>query len=57
LCQVPNPEKFRVADLDEHGSLLSLAKRPLAPKSDLALVGIYLLRQSIFPILHELKSS
>src|SRR5256885_6102252 len=57
LCRVPNPEKFGVAELDGQGHIVSLVEKPKLPKSDLALVGIYLLRASIFPIIHDLKPS
>jgi glucose-1-phosphate thymidylyltransferase len=57
LCHVPNPEKFGVAELDAQGSIVSLIEKPKAPKSDLALVGIYLLRETIFPIIRGLKPS
>ncbi len=57
LCHVPNPEKFGVAELDAHGQVISLVEKPKEPKSDLALVGIYLLRPSIFPIIQGLKPS
>jgi len=57
LCHVPNPEKFGVAELDGQGHIVSLVEKPKAPRSDLALVGIYLLRTSIFPIIHDLKPS
>ncbi len=57
LCHVPNPEKFGVATLDGEGKITSLVEKPKQPKSDLALVGIYLLRKSIFPIIRDLKPS
>ncbi len=57
LCHVPNPEKFGVAELDDDGNIVSLVEKPKEPKSDLALVGIYLLRQDIFPIIRRLKPS
>ncbi len=57
LCRVPNPEKFGVAELDKDGNIVGMVEKPKAPKSDLALVGIYLLRQNIFPIIHGLKPS
>ncbi|MFQ5871828.1 MAG: sugar phosphate nucleotidyltransferase, partial [Candidatus Geothermarchaeales archaeon] len=57
LCHVPNPQKFGVAELDEKGNIISLVEKPKEPKSDLALVGIYLLRKNIFPIIHKLKPS
>ena len=57
LCHVPNPEKFGVAELDPRGNVLSFVEKPKAPKSDPALVGIYLLRKDIFPIIRSLKPS
>src|SRR6058998_1814032 len=57
LCRVPNPEKFGVAELDAEGHIVSLVEKPKAPKSDLALVGIYLLRKNIFPIIRSLRPS
>ena len=57
LCRVPNPEKFGVAELDGKGEVVSMVEKPKAPKSDLALVGIYLLRPNIFPIIRGLKPS
>ena len=57
LCHVPNPQKFGVAELDAHHNVISLVEKPKEPKSDLALVGIYLLRENIFPIIRALKPS
>ena len=57
LCHVPNPEIFGVAELDSNGDIVSLVEKPKAPRSDLALVGIYLLRENIFPIIRGLKPS
>ena len=57
LCRVPNPEMFGVAELDSNGHIVSLVEKPKAPKSDLALVGIYLLKRSIFPIIRGLRPS
>ncbi len=57
LCHVPNPEKFGVAELDGNGTILSLVEKPKEPRSDLALVGIYLLRKNIFPIVRGLAPS
>lgn len=57
LCPVERPERFGVAELDEHGNVVSLIEKPKVPKSNLALTGIYLLRPSIFPIIDRLKPS
>jgi len=57
LCPVQHPERFGVAELDEKGRVRSLVEKPKEPKSNLALVGIYLLKSSIFPIIENLKPS
>src|SRR2546428_11674846 len=57
LCPVAHPERFGVAELDAAGNVTGLVEKPKEPKSNLALVGIYLLRPSIFPIIDRLKPS
>ena len=57
LCPMAHPERFGVAELGPDGTIASLVEKPKEPKSDLALVGIYLLRDNIFPIIRELKPS
>ncbi len=57
LCRVAHPEWFGVAELDAKGHVVSLVEKPKEPKSDLALVGIYLLRDSVFHIIRNLKPS
>jgi glucose-1-phosphate thymidylyltransferase len=57
LCHVSEPQRFGVAELDAQGGVVKLVEKPKEPKSDLALVGIYFLRDSIFPIIRTLKPS
>src|SRR5438093_3750200 len=57
LCPVPHPERFGGGGVDAKGNVVGLVEKPKAPKSDLALVGIYLLRPSIFPFIEALKPS
>lgn len=57
LKQVPNPSSFGVAELDELGQVMRLVEKPQEPKSDLALVGVYLFRESIFSAIERIKPS
>jgi glucose-1-phosphate thymidylyltransferase len=57
LCEVDNPEKFGIAELDECGRILSIEEKPKEPKSNLAMIGIYFLRGSVFPVIEGLKPS
>ncbi|MDD1767210.1 MAG: glucose-1-phosphate thymidylyltransferase, partial [Methanomassiliicoccales archaeon] len=57
LCPVDNPQKFGIAELDEKGEIVSIVEKPKEPKSNLAMIGIYFLRKSIFPVIKDLKPS
>ncbi|MBI4020152.1 MAG: glucose-1-phosphate thymidylyltransferase [Candidatus Aenigmarchaeota archaeon] len=57
LCAVPNPHMFGVAELDGSGKAVRLVEKPKEPKSNLALIGVYLLKPSIFPVIENLEPS
>ena len=57
LTPVDEPTKFGIAELDGEGRIIGLEEKPKQPKSDLAMVGIYFLRSSVFPIIRRLKPS
>src|SRR5690606_24880152 len=49
LQHVPNPSAFGVVELDENGRVVGLEEKPKQPKSDLALVGVYMFT----PVIHQ----
>lgn len=56
LKQVHNPQQFGVAELED-GRVKRLVEKPAEPKSDLALVGIYMFDYRIFEAVHNIKPS
>ncbi len=57
LTQVPDPREFGVAELDASGQVVGLEEKPRKPKSDLALVGVYIFRPSVHEAVRNLKPS
>lgn len=46
VARVERPSEFGIAEVDEHSRILRLAEKPLIPRSNLALVGLYLIRET-----------
>jgi len=57
LTQVADPRQFGVAELDPAGQLIGLEEKPRQPKSDLALVGVYLFTPAIHEAVAHLEPS
>jgi glucose-1-phosphate thymidylyltransferase len=57
LYQVPDPERFGVAELDGDGNVVGFEEKPAHPKSDLIPIGVYFLRPDAFGVIERLAPS
>ncbi len=48
LKEVPDPERFGVAELDTSRQILSIEEKPKAPRSNFAVTGLYFYRPNVF---------
>ena len=55
--QVSNPEEFGVAEMDSDGNVLSIEEKPTNPKSNAAVVGLYMFDDSVFKKIETLEPS
>ncbi|MHA1130636.1 MAG: glucose-1-phosphate thymidylyltransferase [Candidatus Helarchaeota archaeon] len=56
VSKVKNPQRFGVVELKD-GKVYRLVEKPKLPKSDLALVGIYFFKSSIFEAINQITPS
>ncbi|HKV09047.1 MAG TPA: glucose-1-phosphate thymidylyltransferase [Thermoanaerobaculia bacterium] len=57
LAEVPNPEQFGVAELADGGKVRRLVEKPKEPRSNLALVGVYMFDSTIFESVRRIQPS
>jgi glucose-1-phosphate thymidylyltransferase len=57
LRDVPDPERFGVAEIGPEGRVLGIEEKPKQPKSSLAVTGLYLYDNGVFDIIRTLKPS
>ncbi len=57
LYRVRDPERYGVAELDDEGRVVSIEEKPRAPKSALAVTGLYVYDSDVVGIARELRPS
>lgn len=54
---VNDPERYGVAEFDEHGNVLSIEEKPANPKSNYAVVGLYFYPNKVVKVAGQIKPS
>lgn len=54
---VSDPERYGVAEIDKDGNVLSIEEKPITPKSNYAVVGLYFYPNSVIGIAKNIKPS
>lgn len=57
LKEVPDPERFGVAEFGPDGEIIGFEEKPERPKSNLIPVGVYFFRPSVFSVIDRLEPS
>ncbi len=57
LTRVPDPRQFGVVELDDAGNVIGLEEKPSRPRSDLALVGVYIFTPAVHDAVRQLTPS
>lgn len=54
---VNDPERYGVAEIDEHGNCLSIEEKPTTPKSNYAVTGLYFYPNSVVDVVKTIQPS
>ncbi len=54
---VNDPQRYGVVEFDNDGNVVSLEEKPLKPKSNYAIVGLYIYKNAVVDYVKELKPS
>ena len=57
LQKVADPQSYGIAELDDAGCVSRLVEKPAEPRSDLALVGVYLFTPAVFESVRAISPS
>jgi glucose-1-phosphate thymidylyltransferase len=57
VVPVKEPSHYGVAELDDHDAIVSVEEKPQSPRSNLAVVGVYLFDPEIHDVIARLKPS
>ena len=55
--RVPDPERYGVAEFDEHGRAISIEEKPAKPRSNFAVTGLYFYDERVCDFVENLKPS
>ncbi len=54
---VKDPERYGVAEFDKQGDVISIEEKPLQPKSNYAVVGLYFYKNDVLDVVKHIKPS
>jgi glucose-1-phosphate thymidylyltransferase len=57
VTRVKDPSRYGIVEVDSDGRVLKLVEKPKEPKSDLALVGVYVFNDMIFEAVKNIQPS
>ncbi len=57
LKKVPDPKRFGIAEVNGKGKITSIEEKPLKPKSNLAITGLYIYDNTVFDKIGKIPTS